>query len=124
MTKTKIFITWQDIDYIVGELERQIRREGLIFDGIYGIPRGGLILAVMLSHRLKLTLLDKCDENCLLVDDISDKGDTLQKYKGKRIACMYSSLWTKVLPDYFARMKWSKDTWLVFPYEVEENEGD
>lgn len=47
--------------------------EGCV-DGIYGIPRGGLPLAVLLSNRLSLPLLMAPTKQCIVVDDIFDTG--------------------------------------------------
>jgi hypoxanthine phosphoribosyltransferase len=122
--KTKILIKWEEINYIVNEIERQIRRDEITFDMVYGIPRGGLILAIMLSHRLKIPLcVSGYTEESLVCDDISDTGVTLKNIKAKKIACMYSSLWTETLPDYCARLKTCKDTWLIYPWENLEAEN-
>ena len=47
------YFTWkefdQDVEYIADKCKF------LKFSGIYGIPRGGLCLAVALSHRLNVS---------------------------------------------------------------------
>ena len=58
-----------------------IRCKNKKFEGVYGIPRGGLCLAVALSHSLGLPLLDKPKNNSLIVDDVYDTGCTLEKIK-------------------------------------------
>jgi len=48
---------------------------------VYGIPRGGLILAVYLSHLYNLKLITRKDQitnNTLVVDDIVDSGRTME----------------------------------------------
>lgn len=64
---------------IVNELSKKKYK----FDGIYPIPRGGLIPGVFLSHSLDLPILDIYDvtEKTLIVDDICDTGETLKKFK-------------------------------------------
>lgn len=48
------------------------------YTGIYGVPRGGLIPAVMLCHLLKLPLVTHAfEDRTLIVDDIVDSGKTL-----------------------------------------------
>ena len=51
------------------------------FSGVYGIPRGGLCLAVALSHSLGLPITNEPKNNYLIVDDIYDTGSTLQKIR-------------------------------------------
>ncbi|MDO8516873.1 MAG: phosphoribosyltransferase [Nanoarchaeota archaeon] len=118
----KKYISWNQFQIMAESLEKKINHSKKEFDGIYGIPRGGLVLGVCLSHRLSLPLLEKPETNILIVDDISDMGNTLQNYKfGKyrncTIATLYSTTWTKVIPDFFVNYKKSQDEWLVFPWE-------
>ena len=47
------------------------------------VPRGGLCLAVALSHKLKINLISKPIKNSLIVDDVYETGKYikhLQKY--------------------------------------------
>ena len=50
--KTKI--SWWDVDDLVKELCDKIIKDFPNIDSICGIPRGGLIPAVLISHRLSL----------------------------------------------------------------------
>jgi hypoxanthine phosphoribosyltransferase len=95
---------------------------------IFGIPRGGLILAVRLSHLLskadhKVLLISRDEEiepGTLIVDDISDSGKTLLEYSSQHRTNLFITLWicdqTKFTPSLFLRMK-KKDDWVVFPWE-------
>lgn len=47
------------------------------YSGVYGIPRGGLVLASWLAHKLYLPLLFAPSKNCIIIDDICDSGETL-----------------------------------------------
>jgi len=57
--KTKIkmisYFTWSEFDKSVEEIADKCRFKE--FSGIYGVPRGGLCLAVALSHKLKINLI-------------------------------------------------------------------
>ncbi len=88
------------------------------FDGIYGIPRGGLILAVCLSHALKLPLLNTPTGHTLIVDDIADTGKTLLNYKknGNRVITLFKHPESGVNPDIWIRSK--HNYWIDFPWEV------
>ena len=64
----------------------------------------------------------------LVVDDVSDTGDTLlfvKDYltwlgaKDIRIATVFMKSQTKFVPDYYEK-EISQDTWIVFPYERRE----
>lgn len=97
------------------------------FDNIYGVPRGGLILAVFLSYMSgKPLVLDrnKITKRTVVVDDISDKGDTLTHIlnggESYKVITLFSAPRTKFLPTYFCREKKSKD-WIIFPWETRES---
>ena len=91
------------------------------FVGVYGIPRGGLCLAVALSHHLKIPLLNAPQDNCLIVDDIYDSGKTLEKYK-KYKNCSYYVLVSKQEPTYFSSYITTKSMgWVIFAWESVEN---
>jgi hypoxanthine phosphoribosyltransferase len=118
--KTKIAISWDEVNDMLCKLAKEIKKSKVKFDGIYGIPRGGLPIAVILSHKLKLPVLLYPTNETLVVDDISDNGFTLQRMKNKKIATLYSSDWTITIPDWFIKKKKSQNDWLIFPWEVED----
>jgi len=92
--------------------------------GIYGIPRGGMIVAVYLSHATGIPVQEEwfdVNEKTLIVDDIADTGDTLLPYKfnGYKIATIYYHKQSKVVPDIWIYEK--KDEWIKFPWETKES---
>lgn len=108
--------TWQDFDDAVEYLVHELA--DLFFVGIYGIPRGGLPLAVSLSHRLNIPLLPtRVLADTLVVDDISDTGRTLRPYRGCVIATIHRVPGTKVEPDFYFRCR--EADWVRYPWETE-----
>ncbi len=102
---------------MINQLARKIKKSKIEFNGIYGVPRGGLLPAVILSHKLNLPILLYPTEHTLVVDDISDKGYTLQRLKNKKIATLYSTAWTITKPTWHIDIKKDHNDWLVFPWE-------
>lgn len=119
----KIKISWNEFDNMIKELVIKLKDSGESFDGIYGIPRGGLIIAVYLSHQLNLPLLQYPTNNTLVVDDISDEGKTLSTFQNRKIATLFSTTWTKITPNWYVKIKDDKDSWLIFPWENLETEN-
>ena len=117
-----INFTWEEFDKSIYEIFEHSRNWNL--SGIYGIPRGGLCLAVALSHRLNLEILDQPKDNTLIVDDIYDSGKTLNKYRN------YSGLKHYVLVSKSKPTWWNsvhienKNNWVIFPWEDKENYKD
>ena len=70
---------WNDVELAVETLVASVTAQ--TFVGVYGVPRGGLVLAVVLSHRLGLPLLLEPTAGCLVVDDVYETGQTLAPYR-------------------------------------------
>ena len=73
------FFTWSEFDESVEQIAQECKF--LEFSGVFGVPRGGLCLAVALSHKLKINLISEPKENSLIVDDIYETGITLNSFK-------------------------------------------
>jgi len=72
------YLTWNEFNIAVVELYNNLKN--IKFDNIYGIPRGGIILAVILSNYLKIPLVlnkEEINKNTLICDDIVETGDTI-----------------------------------------------
>jgi len=116
---SKLF-TWEEFDKAVHRLSLDLSGyQHSKFDKIYGIPRGGLILAVALSHELEkpLTLeLPKNTDRVLVVDDISDTGTTLGKIRPKLSATIHVVRDTTFMPNFHVLVKNPGD-WIIYPWE-------
>lgn len=87
------------------------------YTGIYAIPRGGLVLGVMLSHRLKIPLVNRINSKTLVVDDVADTGQTLNKYLRSQVAVVVWKKGSKFEPAYFGQFTRTKN-WIQFPWEI------
>ena len=107
--------TWSEFDKSVEYIAQECKF--LEFSGIYGIPRGGLCLAVALSHKLKINLLSEPIKNSLIVDDVYETGITLNTFKNIEGA-MFFVLFSKIKPTWWKTVNISKKKeWIVFPWE-------
>ena len=107
--------TWSEFDRSVEEIADKCRFKE--FSGIYGVPRGGLCLAVALSHKLKIKLISEPIENSLIVDDVYETGLTLTTFKDIEGA-MFFVLFSKNNPTWWNSVHISeKSEWIVFPWE-------
>ena len=117
MTK---YFTWTEFDKSVDHIADEC--EYLNLSGIYGVPRGGLCLAVALSHKLDIQLIDKPSKNSLIVDDIFETGFTLSKFKHIE-GVNFFVLVSKKKPIWWNAVNLSyKKEWIVFPWENKKNE--
>ena len=107
--------TWSEFDKSVEEIADKCRFKK--FSGIYGVPRGGLCLAVALSHKLKIELISKPIKNSLIVDDVYETGLTLTTLKDIEGAVFFV-LFSKIKPTWWNSVFISKKSqWIVFPWE-------
>lgn len=108
-------LTWAEFDEAVYRLASTY--EGRAFNGVYGFPRGGLCLAVALSHQLELPLLHEIQPDCLVVDDVYETGRTLapaSQHEGVECAVWIS----KAEPTWFRAVEvFTSPKWLLFPWE-------
>ena len=122
----KVYVTWDDVEQFVNELVDIYKDNNL--PGVLGPARGGLILAVMLSHRLHIPMLNAPCKGCLIVDDICDTGESLiHYYKNSSaldkplyhiVTMYYKENTLGVIPELSKFNK--EDKWIVFPWEDKE----
>ena len=85
-----------------------------------GLPRGGLIPAVLISHEIDLPFVLHPGKNTLVVDDINDTGETLSKAPGVYWATLHHKPTSKFQHNFYA--KEVSDQWIVYPWEREDSE--
>lgn len=141
-------VSWDKLEKDCFKLVKKLQKTQL--DRIICVSRGGLPWARVLSDLLKLPVSHLAvesysdlkqikkpiitespknipkEENWLIVDDISDTGDTfklivkhLKKYRTKKIYTVapYIKPKTKFIPDFYVE---KIDAWVIFPYEIRE----
>jgi len=117
----KRFITWDYIETAIDNIASQVKSSELNIQYIFGMPRGGLIPAVMLSHRLDIPLLRVgmvLNNKVLIIDDICDSGLTLHKYN-LPTATIHTKLTASVQPTFHYEVV-DKD-WIVYPWEQKDS---
>ena len=125
-------ITWTDIDEAIEVLAKQIEDSKIHYEVIYGLARGGLVPAVMLSHRLKIPMVLNMEEvwrlkvknkAALIVDDISDTGETLRYFDDQKfdIATLFVREHTSKIKPKYSYKNINHDNWLLFPWETQSS---
>lgn len=133
----KRIIDWSDYLSDLEVVYQQVAKELPSFTFVAGPSRGGLIPAVLFSHRLDLPMVifnprevgglnSKCSGMGLLLDDISDSGQTLLSIQKAHprvdwvVATPYMKVTTAAPPRYYSKVV-KENEWLVFPYELDAN---
>ena len=117
-------ISWEKYEELANKLASSIILNGTPIKNIYGIPRGGMVLAVSLSHKLGLPVItdeEDISTETLVCDEISDSGKTMRDFLKRHEGCYTASLfvdyYTGYYPNAYAATK--RAEWLEFPWETE-----
>lgn len=121
MSRNLLPLNWEDFDIAIGRLIYKL--QGIDAVGIYGQPRGGLCLAVTLSHYLELPLLSEPQDGMIWVDDICESGLTIANIQHK---CAAKAVWVTMKPslDVIAAYVTFDHPWVIFPWENAEKALD
>lgn len=121
-------LTMGEFNDIITKMADRIECSGKEYDYLYGVPRGGIPVAMALSKELGIPLITKQfmapDRNVLVVDDIVDSGRTRNKYKEYDFISIYVS---KNCPDDLKpNIMFMEDStkWIEFWWEEEEKPGE
>ena len=118
----KVYLSWDDIDQLTSIIALQVLVEFPNIDSIYGIARGGLIPATMLSHKLGIPYSSELTLTSLIVDDICDSGQTLKEWEGYTTAVLHYKPHTACsVPTIHATIH-SGDEWIIYPWEARDSE--
>ena len=117
----KRYISWEEVETLVNILHDNILESGINLIQIYGIPRGGLIPAIMLSHKMDIPITNNYFNN-LVIDDICDSGETLKPFKSPTAVLHYKPHTSIIEPTFYA-CKFESDDWIVYPWENKDTEA-
>lgn len=127
INKQHKIVSWSDFENDIPIILEEVSKKTVwrTFWGIYGVPKGGLPLAVKLSNKLGIPLLLAPIDNCLIVDDIYDSGITIVPlYKKFSKTCMFIVWFVDILKSQECKDKGitairvkQENDWLVFPWE-------
>lgn len=94
--------------------------------GIYGVPQGGIPLAMALSHYMDIPLVTHCnDDRVLVVDDLIDSGVTRNRYPNNHFACLHIKT-NVVIEDnnsFIFYVHDDIDAWIVYWWEGSEEKS-
>ena len=116
----KVYVSWDDINILVEDLCNTIIKSGVQVKSITGIERGGLIPAVMISHKLGIPYVTKINKDTLVVDDICDTGETLKNIAAGYTATLHFKKTAEYVPDFYSKEVGTE--WIVYPWERTDSE--
>ena len=147
-----LHLSWGDVQRLAEEVAERVRGSGFRPDVVVAVSRGGFDPARILCDQLSVRRLaslqieyytdvnrrrgapevvfplnaDVSGLRVLVVDDVSDSGDSLRAAKDHvlgrgalevRVATLHVKPWSRFRPDYYAE---EVDAWVVYPWEPRE----
>ena len=133
----KISITYREYGILIDELTVNLKQSEIAFDGVYGIPRGGLPIASHLSNHLDIPLFTNIKQftqnfpegNVLITKDVMNEGlifdRAIELIEIQRVnfttAVIFYRSHSKYKPDFFVKRT---ESWIVFPWEPIDKQPD
>lgn len=141
----KIYISWTEFHQDVKNLCKKIKQSDRKYNKIVAISRGGFIPAGIIAYELdirntsvvniisyngaeqtklekidNLEIVGKVDDKTLIIDDLSDSGQTIkvmrQNFPKGTYVTIYAKEKGKSFPDIYEKAM--PDKWLVFPWDI------
>lgn len=137
-------VSWIDIHCLTKKLSSVLKQSGQDWSRVIAVTRGGMVPACLVARDLDIRTIDTVSvqsydhqtqsaaqilktpdgigtgEGCLIVDDLSDTGNTFkalrEAYPEATYACLYVKPQGKPLADFYAA-EVTQDTWIYLPWE-------
>lgn len=127
MEKSQLIYRWIQFESDCNTVAKICLHQKLSFKNIYGVPRGGLVFAVKMSHLLNIPLIldpSEITPTTLIVDDIADSGVTLYnpKFKYNFTITLFYNQQSKFEPNFWLHQK-PENAWVIFPWENTSTEA-
>ena len=112
-----IILTWDELMNSVLSMSRILKGRR-----VYGIPRGGTLIATLLSYQGYELVTEPPQtpmKGLVIVDDIADTGETLNEWSsnGFTVAALFVREDCKGLPHHYTHFIKERD-YIKFPYET------
>lgn len=123
-------LTWDDIYTEVSRITKFIaqwatmQRLSSFPLGVYGVPRGGIIPALLVVYALKeetvnCRMVEDVREAHIIIDDVCDSGETKERF-----TALHPKKGFYTIVDKQGRHSHWKNRWVVFPWErMQEEKG-
>lgn len=114
-------LEWKHVFRLLDKIHKQV---GDRVRYVTGIPRGGTILAILYSHRFNVEYVHYSTnelDNLLILDDISDSGETLHRVSTSFYNSLTATLYYKEgsikKPNFYSEYISKDHGWIIFPWE-------
>lgn len=126
-------VTWTQFSDMCNTIADHARRyQEIPVKAVFGIPNGGIYPAIAIAKELKVPVVPVPGPNTLIVDDVIDSGETMEKYV--RLIGVHPTMRLAALCVKTSAPKWVDSgvitgdfpvfsAWVVFPWETARDES-
>lgn len=143
----ELLLDWHEVHHMAKELCAKLRASGQSWDRIIAVTRGGMVPACIVARELDMRVIDTVSvesyahqdqseakilkspqhdgtgKGLLIVDDLSDTGNTFAALRKQlpdaTYACLYVKPQGKGFADIYA-VEVTQNTWIYFPWEDQD----
>lgn len=140
-------VSWLEIHVMAKRLSANLKQSGQKWDRIIAVTRGGMVPACLIARDLDVRVIDTVSvqsydhqtqsdakvlkfphdigqgDSCLIIDDLSDTGNTFKalrkSFPKASYGCLYVKPDGKPQADFFAA-EVTQDTWIYLPWEDQD----
>lgn len=140
-------VSWNEIHVLSKTLCKNLIQSGKPWDRLIAVTRGGMVPACLVARELGIRLIDTVSvksydhqnqsaaevlklpenvgtgQNCLIIDDLSDTGNTFKALRlllpDASYACLHVKPMGKPQTDFYAS-EVTQDTWIYLPWEDQD----
>ncbi len=140
-------VSWQEIHCLAKDLSRKLAQSEKTWTRVIAVTRGGMVPACLVARDLDIRTIETISvksydhqsqseakvlhapqdigdgTGCLIVDDLSDTGNTFKAirslYPKATYACLHVKPDGKPMADYYAE-ETTQDTWIYLPWEDQD----
>ena len=110
-------VTWEEAEHRAVELASRWKDREI--SSVYGIPAGGVPVAMWVANHLRLALVDEPNHHTLVVDDLVDSGRTAARLNAQHFDALYRKPHS---PANVAPHATKITEWVRFPWERDNGE--
>ncbi|HRK97613.1 MAG TPA: xanthine phosphoribosyltransferase [Alphaproteobacteria bacterium] len=140
-------VSWQDVHVLAKTLSFKLRESGKEWTRVIAVTRGGMVPACLVARDLDIRIIETISvksydhqsqtqakilyaptdlgtgKGCLVVDDLSDTGNTFKIIRDMlpdaTYACLHVKPMGKSMTDVFV-VESTQDTWIYLPWEDQD----
>ncbi len=117
----KVFYSLVEFQADIKALSNQVK--GMGYKGLYGMPKGGVPVAMALSAASGIPLVASVSKDILVVDDLIDTGRTRSRYPDNDMAVLHRKAWAPADRQTVYCVHQDCRDWIVYWWEGTEEKS-